>query len=705
MRDKILLFLLLLTAALPLSAQKMTVENMVFTPMEQTANLAENLHKDLNGDYGGLVRVMLATPGATFEGWVLHQEKHNASEYWVFMAKGSSRMKVIVPGFLPLEVNFKDYEDCVIQSKCTYVLTITVPQTGNVPVDDGMRYLGLSVEPKNATVLVDNMAQVLDNGSVVVSLPQGTHRYQVSAPGYATEEGTVELKDEKKNLEIKLKSLLATLRVECATNGAQVFVNGQSKGTAPWSGTYPAGNYKVEARLDGYRTNTQNITLKDSEQRTLQIPALDMIMGILDVKVTPVNADVFVDGKKVGNTPDVFRNIQIGNHRVEIRKDGYQPFTQTVTVKENEQTEVKGSLTAKAKLTATDFATPAGVKEDFVPSELNKTGQQYPQVNSQGYVRFRVEAPNAQEVTVSLGLGGRGGTKLHKTNDGSWVGTTEGPMDEGFHYYHLTIDGKNVSDPGTNIYFGSNTLESGIEIPAHDREFYAMHQNIPHGTIHEIKFSSASTNSKRRAFVYTPPTYDNKKRFPVLYLQHGWGEDETAWSNQGRVNHIMDNLIADGKIEPFIIVMTYGMTNDIKFGTIGQFTAEDFEKVLCDELIPYIDANFKTKNDKWNRAMAGLSMGGMETKLITLRRPELFGSYGLFSGGVYVPSEIKDKNQVKLIFVSCGSKEQPDAIKKSAIDLQAAGFNAHSYVSEGTAHEFLTWRRSLYQMAQLLFKN
>ena len=347
MRNKIFLFLLLLTAALPLSAQDLKVRSMVFAPMEQTANLAENLHKDLNGDYGGLVRVMLATPGATFEGWVLHQEKHNASEYWVFMAKGSSRMKVIVPGFLPLEVNFKDYEDCVIQSKCTYVLTITVPQTGNVPVDDGMRYLGLSVEPKNATVLVDNMAQVLDNGSVVVSLPQGTHRYQVSAPGYATEEGTVELKDEKKNLEIKLKSLLATLRVECATNGAQVFVNGQSKGTAPWSGTYPAGNYKVEARLDGYRTNTQNITLKDSEQRTLQIPALDMIMGILDVKVTPVNAEIFVDGKKVGTTPDVFRNIQIGNHRVEIRKDGFEPLTQTVTINENQQTPLSGALKEK----------------------------------------------------------------------------------------------------------------------------------------------------------------------------------------------------------------------------------------------------------------------------------------------------------------------------------------------------------------------
>lgn len=354
------------------------------------------------------------------------------------------------------------------------------------------------------------------------------------------------------------------------------------------------------------------------------------------------------------------------------------------------------------------FPEVAGVKEDFKSSELNQPGQQYPQVNSQGYARFRVEAPDAQSVTVGLGLGGDGkaGTKLHKTYDGSWVGTTSAPLDEGFHYYHLTVDGGVLNDPGTNNYFGSTRWESGIEIPAHDRDFYAARMDIPHGNVQQVLFPSPSTNSLRRAFVYTPPTYgkNKKEKYPVLYLQHGWGEDETAWSTQGHANLIMDNLIADGKIKPFIIVMTYGMTNEIRFGGLGQFTAEDFEKVLCDELIPYIDANFSTKSDKWNRAMAGLSMGGMETKLITLRRPELFGSYGLFSGGQYAPSDIKDKKQVKLIFESTGSKEQPDAIKKSVEDLKAAGFNAHAHVSEGTAHEFLTWRRALYEMAQLLFK-
>ena len=166
----------------------------------------------------------------------------------------------------------------------------------------------------------------------------------------------------------------------------------------------------------------------------------------------------------------------------------------------------------------------------------------------------------------------------------------------------------------------------------------------------------------------------------------------------------MDNLIADGKIKPFIIVMAYGLTNDIKFGTIGQFTAKEFETVLVDELVPFIDKNFLTKADKWNRAMAGLSMGGMETKLITLRRPEAFGYWGLLSGGIYMPEDIKDPKCVKYIFEGCGDKENPEGITKSVEALKAAGFNAEGLISEGTAHEFLTWRRCLEKMAQSLFK-
>ena len=354
------------------------------------------------------------------------------------------------------------------------------------------------------------------------------------------------------------------------------------------------------------------------------------------------------------------------------------------------------------------FPQHEGIKEDFVPSELNQPGQQYPQVNSQGYARFRIEAPDAQAVTVSLGLGGQGGTKLSKTYDGSWVGTTAGPMDEGFHYYHLNIDGGTFNDPGTGNYYGSVRWESGIEIPAKDKDFYAM-KNVPHGKVQQILFWSESTKQCRRAFVYTPPTYDKdaKTNYPVLYLQHGWGEDETAWMTQGHANLIMDNLIAEGKIKPFIVVCTYGMTNEMRLGGGAggrSAAAQNFEKVLCDELIPYVDANFRTIAKKESRAMAGLSMGGMETHSITLARPELFNYYGLLSGGVYTPEEIKDKKQVKYIFLSCGSQEGPDRIKSAVETLKAAGFNAESHISEGTAHEFLTWRRALRQMALSLFK-
>jgi enterochelin esterase-like enzyme len=222
----------------------------------------------------------------------------------------------------------------------------------------------------------------------------------------------------------------------------------------------------------------------------------------------------------------------------------------------------------------------------------------------------------------------------------------------------------------------------------------------------QVLFPSQSTGLVKVANVYLPPTYDKnkKERFPVLYLQHGWGENETSWPVQGCAGLIMDNLIAEGKIKPFIVVCTYGMTNNVQIGGLGGFTAQDFEKVLCDELVPYVDANFRTIAKKESRAMAGLSMGGMETHAITLARPEVFGHYGIMSGGIYTPDEIKDKKQVDYIFISCGSKEGPDRVRKAVTDLQAAGLNAEAYISEGTAHEFLTWRRSLYQMAQKLFK-
>ncbi len=355
----------------------------------------------------------------------------------------------------------------------------------------------------------------------------------------------------------------------------------------------------------------------------------------------------------------------------------------------------------------------SAVAEDFKPSTLNQPGQPYPQVNSQGYARFRIVAPQAQSVSVSLG--GRGGTPLTKAEDGAWVGTTARPLDEGFHYYHLTVDGGTFNDPGTLNFYGSTRWESGIEIPAHDQDFYAL-KDVPHGRVQQILFPSESTKTSRRAFVYTPPDYDQDptRRYPVLYLQHGWGEDETAWTNQGRANLIMDNLIAEGKTRPFIIVMTYGMTNEIRFGGLRSFDIGPFQTVLIDELIPYVDAHFRTLADQPHRAMAGLSMGGMETKSITLRHLDKFSHIGLFSGGSISLDDVNNtpgfKENVKLVFVSYGSRELGGGRRgfggdprANADALKQAGINSVFYVSPDTAHEFQSWRRSLREFAPLLF--
>src|SRR6187200_2012832 len=396
--------------------------------------------------------------------------------------------------------------------------------------------------------------------------------------------------------------------------------------------------------------------------------------------------------------------------------------------------------------------TQPAITEDFKPSVFNQTFQQYPQVNSQGYARFRILAPNADSVRVSLGLGGQGGTKLIKADSGYFIGTTAGPMDEGFHYYRVNIDGATVNDPGTGFFYGSQRWESGIEIPSKDQDFYAL-KNVPHGNMQQIIFPSKSTNLQKVAIVYTPPGYEKgKTKYPVLYLQHGWGENETSWGVQGKTNLIMDNMIAEGRIKPFIVVMTYGMTNTgapigrrptpppgtslnatpppagadtsrragpppgggmgaagvVTFGvTAGEPTGVGaFQTVLLDELIPYVDAHFRTIAKRDGRAMAGLSMGGFETHTITLAKPDVFSYWGLLSGGNYTPAELEGKMRPKFIFISYGSKETrgAEALPKVETDLKAAGYKVATYVSPNTAHEFQTWRRSLYQMGPLLFK-
>lgn len=383
--------------------------------------------------------------------------------------------------------------------------------------------------------------------------------------------------------------------------------------------------------------------------------------------------------------------------------------------------------------------------EDFKPSELNQPGKQYPQVNSERRVRTRIRAPEAQSVLLDIG-----GVKypLRKGEDGVWIGESA-PQDEGFHYYQLWIDGAAVPDPGTLYFYGASRWGSGVEVPAHDRAFYEL-RNVSHGQLRQVYFYSKAADAVLRCFVYTPPDYETNltRRYPVCYLQHGGGEDETGWGAQGRVGLIMDNLIAEGKAVPFIIVMANSYvpgsgfipggrpvptqtseTNaqsgsarrEVSRPIVGpggrRFEFTMFAQVLLEDLIPFIDANFRTLSDQPHRAMAGLSMGGMQTKSITLANLDTFSHIGIFSGGSISTNDIPDldafKRKVKLVFVSFGSREVgPGSRMGFGLDpgaqvegLKAAGINAHYYVSPETGHEWLTWRRSFYQFAQLVFKD
>ena len=369
-------------------------------------------------------------------------------------------------------------------------------------------------------------------------------------------------------------------------------------------------------------------------------------------------------------------------------------------------------------------AQTATVVEDFKTTPTTQQEKKFPQVNSEGRVRVSISAPQALKVQLDIAT-----VKydLVKDDKGVWTGESA-PQDEGFHYYQLNIDGASVPDPGSLYYYGASRWGSGIEIPAKDQNFYAL-KNVPHGQLRENQYFSKTSNSVRRIYIYTPPGYDNDaKKYPVLYLQHGMGENETGWGNQGRAGLIMDNLIAEGKSLPFIIVMENSSVDlggaprgprpdgapasapAPRFGGMGGMNfVGQFERVLIDDLIPYIESNYRVIPDQAHRAMAGLSMGGMQTHAIVVANPNLFSYVGMFSSNTFEPKEIKDldsfKKQVKVVFMSFGGREKGSVnIGPAAEEWNKAGIKGVSYISPETAHEWQSWRRSLHEFAPLLFR-
>lgn len=378
---------------------------------------------------------------------------------------------------------------------------------------------------------------------------------------------------------------------------------------------------------------------------------------------------------------------------------------------------------------------------DSKPASTNIVGAEYPRIDAQRRAIFRVRAPEAQSVVVSMG-----NTALVKGDDGYWTGVTA-PLDPGFHYYNLRINGVEVNDPSSETFFGSGRMMSGIEVPEEGVDFYHA-KKVPHGQIVSFWYFAESTGEIRQANVYIPPDYmqNNDKRYPVLYLQHGMGEDRRAWANQGRTNFILDNLIAEGKAKPMIVVMedggiAAGMGRARRPSGAGAQGAgpgqgqapagakpqqgqgpggmpsfwDGFGSVMIKDLIPAIDANFRTLTNRENRAMAGLSLGGTQTYQITQANLDKFAYIGIFSAPFGFPgvetgyNELLSKpdefaKQVKVFYISMGSKEGATTGRSIHEQLEKAGIKHVYFEAPGTAHEFQTWRKSLHGFTQLLFK-
>jgi enterochelin esterase-like enzyme len=349
-------------------------------------------------------------------------------------------------------------------------------------------------------------------------------------------------------------------------------------------------------------------------------------------------------------------------------------------------------------------------------SAYNLYGAKYPRIEADSRVTFRFNAPNAQKVQVSIV---NVPFDMVKDEDGVWTYTSE-PQDKGYHNYWMIVDGAIVVDPANNAFIGYGHMCNGFEIPDPDGGFYEL-KDVPHGNVLIKNYYSKVAKSWRHIFVYTPPDYEKntKNRYPVLYLQHGGGEDERVWIEMGRTNLILDNLIAEGKIKPFIVVMETSAVGP-QFpmgprpaapaagappaGTRPRFSFDTYADLMVNDMIPWVDKNLRTLPDQAHRAMSGLSMGAMCTRSVTLAHLDMFAYIGLFSGGTIAPAEVTDKSKVKLVFMSYGSREKgSESVKNAADALQQAGIKSVSYVSPLTAHEWQSWRRSLREFAQLLF--
>jgi enterochelin esterase-like enzyme len=395
-------------------------------------------------------------------------------------------------------------------------------------------------------------------------------------------------------------------------------------------------------------------------------------------------------------------------------------------------------------LLAVQAAATVRAADQSSPAASNVPGAPTPSIHSDRSITFTLKAPDARSVQVAGGDGlGAGPFPMTKDAEGVWSATIA-PAVPGFHYYWFVLDGVSVNDPSSESFFGYGKETSGVEVPEPGADYYAI-ADVPHGEVRAKWYLSKITGEWRRAFVYTPPGYDKnpQTRYPVLILQHGAGEDETGWTRQGRAQFILDNLIASAKARPMIVVMDCGYatragTPAVKFGAGApaeniKLAFSAFEDVIIHDLIPTIDASYRTIADREHRAMAGLSMGGMETLFITLRHLDMFAYIGSFSGPIVPDLNSKQplggkprgpfdtktayegafsnpsvfNGRVKLLWLGVGTAEPQlfrAGIGEAAQALKEAGVRAVYFESNATAHEWQTWRRDLNDFVPRLFR-
>ena len=466
------------------------------------------------------------------------------------------------------------------------------------------------------------------------------------------------------------------------------------------------GNIDKFAWIGGFSAapNTkQPLDLLPDPQKAKNLELIWISCGDLDGLIG--NSTRTSDYLKEHNIPHILRITPDGRHDFREWKDNLYRFSQLIFK------PVDPAIVA-AYNAATDMF-PRGTR----PNEHNINGAVWPRVGADRRVHFRIYAPEAKKMEVQF----RG--EMKKEEGGYWT-LVSGPEVVGFHYYQIIMDGVSTADPNGKPFFGMSRWVSAIEIPETGRGTdYYRPKNVPHGQVRENWYFSNITGKWRRCFVYTPPDYETNtgKKYPALYLQHGMGEDETGWSRQGMMSFIMDNLIAEGKAVPMLVIMDSGNI-EVSFNRNSTMSRDeygaDFTPILLTEIIPFIESKFRVLSDRDNRAMAGLSWGGFQTFNTTLNNLDKFSYIGGFSGagsinldqiqtaynGVFAnPQSFNEK--VHLLFMGIGSEERPERTKSLADGLKAAGIsNVVYYESPGTAHEWLTWRRCLNEFAPRLFK-